>query len=157
MTRAAVAMMAVVLAAIGCGHTRTVTDNPKEGSEARTPSDTSAPPHDADAPARHRPTPVASAGAGGPRAGGDDHLPLTTSPATLLKPGALKSIQERLAGDGMLAADQATGELDAATREALARFQRQHDLPATGAVDNATAEKLGLRPDDVFKSDRPDK
>ena len=150
------AALAIVILALGCGHTRSITDKPASDTAAQAPPEGAAPPHDKDASARHRPAPVASARAGGARVGGDD-LPLTTSPAALLKPGAVKTIQERLARDGLLPADQETGELDAATRAALARFQRAHDLPATGGVDNATTEKLGLHPDDVFNSDRPDK
>ena len=160
MTRPTIGLVLLGLA-VGCGHTRAVTDKPKADTEAQAPSDAAGPPHDKDAPARHRPTPVASARAGGQRRneadGGVNSLPLATSPLALLKPGALKTIQERLARDGFLPANQATGELDAATHAALARFQRQHNLPATGAVDNATTEKLGLKPDDVFKRDRPDK
>jgi peptidoglycan hydrolase-like protein with peptidoglycan-binding domain len=73
-----------------------------------------------------------------------------SSPAALLAPGAARDIQEKLAKSGDL--DGApSGELDGPTRAALARFQRAHDLPATGIPDDATVEKLGLQPAAVFK------
>jgi hypothetical protein len=37
-----------------------------------------------------------------------------------------------------------TGSLDAATRAALANFQRDYGLPITGAIDEPTVEALGL-------------
>jgi peptidoglycan hydrolase-like protein with peptidoglycan-binding domain len=73
-----------------------------------------------------------------------------SSPASLLAPGAARDIQEKLAKTGDLESEP-SGELDGPTRAALARFQRAHDLPATGLPDGATVEKLGLKPADVFK------
>jgi Putative peptidoglycan binding domain len=151
--RRAIATLGLALLTAACGHTKAVSDTGQSATEAR--GENASPPHDKDAPARHRPAPVASAGGDGDtarataRAGGP---PLTTSPAALLKPGALKAIQNRLARDGALPSDQITGEPNAATTGALVRFQRDHNLPATGAPDNATVRKLGLRPDDVFTS-----
>lgn len=140
---------------IACGHTTTVA-GPDE-TKAKSAGDHATPPHDRAAPARHRPTEVAGARDGDRASDGaskDGGLPLTTSPAALLKPGALKTIQERLAKDGGLPSDDVTGAPNAATRDAVARFQRRQDLPATGVPDDATLRKLGLNPDDVFKSDR---
>ena len=76
---------------------------------------------------------------------------LSTSPTALLKPGALESIQEKLAHEGTLKGEP-TGKMDAATQKALAEFQRDHDLPATGVADDATVKRLGLKPADVFRS-----
>lgn len=83
--------------------------------------------------------------------------PLATSPAGLLKPGAEKKIQDQLAGRGLLESDDArSGELDGATRAALRRFQREANLPETGVPDRETARRLGLSPDDVFRSTKAD-
>jgi hypothetical protein len=38
-----------------------------------------------------------------------------------------------------------TGSIDGATRAALANFQRDYDLPITGAIDEPTVETLGLQ------------
>jgi peptidoglycan hydrolase-like protein with peptidoglycan-binding domain len=144
---------AFAVLAAACGHTRTVDDKGQATTEA--PAENASPPHDRDAPARHRPTPVASANHDGDQdraTARADGPALTTSPAALLKPGALKAIQERLARDGVLSSDQATGEPNTATTNALVRFQRGHNLPATGTPDDATVRKLGLQPNDVFRS-----
>ena len=85
---------------------------------------------------------------------GKSAVPLTTSPAGLLREGAAKKIQQRLARAGAPAEMKASGELDGPTRAALARYQRAHDLPATGDPDDATVQRLGLDPDEVFVSRR---
>jgi peptidoglycan hydrolase-like protein with peptidoglycan-binding domain len=73
-----------------------------------------------------------------------------SSPTALLKPGGANAIQDKLAGKGELNGAP-TGKLDGPTRAALARFQRANDLPATGLPDDATVQKLGLKPEDVFR------
>lgn len=75
--------------------------------------------------------------------GGEDpnEIPVASSPSGLLKPGAEDKVRDRLgvgAGDGSL-------------RQALQKYQKEHDLPATGIVDQRTVEALGLDPDDVFE------
>ena len=40
---------------------------------------------------------------------------------------------------------------DAAKRQGLRRFQRAHDLPATGVADHETVKRLGLDPDQIFR------
>jgi hypothetical protein len=79
-------------------------------------------------------------------------IPIASTPGALLKPGAARLIQERLARAGALRAGHTTERLDAATFAALARYQKAHDLPATGQPDGATIDKLGLSADDVFVS-----
>jgi hypothetical protein len=77
-------------------------------------------------------------------AGGDEdpsETPVATSPSGLLKPGAEEKVRDKLgvkAGGGSL-------------RKALQKFQKEHDLPATGILDQRTVESLGLDPDDVFE------
>jgi Putative peptidoglycan binding domain len=75
--------------------------------------------------------------------GGEDpsEIPVASSPSGLLKPGAEQRVRDKLgvkAGAGSL-------------REALQKFQKKHDLPATGILDQRTVETLGLDPDDVFE------
>jgi len=75
----------------------------------------------------------------GDQAGAED-IDVATSPQGLLQPGALDKVREKLGlskGEG--------------TDAALRRFQREHDLPATGMLDHETVEKLGLSPDEIFE------
>jgi len=81
-------------------------------------------------------------------------VPVASAPDALLKPGAARLIQERLVRAGVLREGHATEKLDGPTRAALARYQKSHDLPATGEPDGATVDKLGLKADDVFVSGR---
>jgi hypothetical protein len=132
--------MAIALTVASCGHARTV--EPAPGHER--------PPFDTSASSAHKPEHV---GGGQPSAAPPESaIPLATTPAGLLKAGAAKLIQERLARAGALARREPTDDLDEPTRAALARFQRDQGLPATGDPDGATVGKLGLRPEDVFSS-----
>ena len=70
-----------------------------------------------------------------------ERVPVASSPAGLLKPGADEKVRQKLGVKGK-------GE---DLRPALQRFQREHDLPATGILDHRTAKELGLDPDDVFE------
>jgi hypothetical protein len=88
--------------------------------------------------------------------GAGEGLPLATSPAGLLKPHAVEDIQDRLETKGALPPDHRSGKLDGPTREALRKFQKDAGLPATGAPDDLTIQKLGLRPEDVFRASRAD-
>jgi hypothetical protein len=77
-------------------------------------------------------------------AGGEkdpERVPVASSPAGLLKPGAEDKVREKLG------VKQKGEDL----RPALQRFQRAHDLPATGILDHQTVKELGLDPDDVFE------
>jgi hypothetical protein len=76
-------------------------------------------------------------------------VPLATSPAGLLAPGADEKIHDRLVAEGFL--DDDAKRSDAATSEGLRRFQRAHDLPATGIPDDKTVKDLGLDPGEVFR------
>ena len=68
-----------------------------------------------------------------------------------LRPGAIQMIQQRLESLGTLPAQKGSGELDAATHAALARFQEANHLPATGEPDGETVRMLGLRPSNIFE------
>jgi hypothetical protein len=55
----------------------------------------------------------------------------------------IKKAQEALKAKGM-DPGPATGRMDAQTQEALSKFQKANDLPATGVLDEKTAAKLGV-------------
>jgi hypothetical protein len=69
-----------------------------------------------------------------------EDIEVSTSPQGLLEPGAMDKVREKLG--------VAKGE---SVQTALRRFQREHDLPATGMLDNETVERLGLSPDEIFE------
>jgi peptidoglycan hydrolase-like protein with peptidoglycan-binding domain len=74
----------------------------------------------------------------------------------LLEPGAVKRIQERLHEQGFLPEHVRSGKLDGRTRQALRELQEKYGLPATGAPDDLTLQKLGLDAKELARSARPD-
>jgi hypothetical protein len=84
-----------------------------------------------------------SRSSGGPQ--DPKHVPVATSAEGLFAPGAEGKVRAKLglppSGPGL--------------RDALVRFQRGRDLPATGVLDHATAKALGLNPGDVFERAEP--
>ena len=149
MTRLAVALAVSFI--VGCGHTHTVA-GPAAATEPEK-STTEAGPSEAKteggSPPVLHPARVTS-NLKGPN-GEPQNISIATSPSLLLKPGAAKAIAAKLSHDGDLHGEVGS-DLDGPTRDALARFQRSHDLPATGIPDDATVRKLGLKPEDVFRS-----
>lgn len=124
-----VALVAIALA--GCGHTKTTDEGQPEKQ------------------AEHKPEPAAKHREPGRRrapepASKPEDVPVSTSPAGLLAPGADDKIRDKLAAAGFAAKGKSTDE-------ALRRFQRANDLPATGIPDHETVKKLGLDPNDVFR------
>jgi hypothetical protein len=134
-------VLAWSLAAVagGCGHTRAV--GPAVAPDEKSASDAAA------APVHHATVTSDLKGPDGER----QNISISTSPAALLKPGAAKLIQEKLSGAGDLDGD-ASSALDGRARAALTKFQREHDLPATGLPDDATVRKLGLKPEEIFRN-----
>ncbi len=59
-----------------------------------------------------------------------------------LSSATVKALQEALNKQGI--AVKVDGALDAATREAVKKYQSQHHLPVTGEPDKATLDKLGV-------------
>jgi hypothetical protein len=150
----AVAAVALFASVMGCGHAHT--EGPVQAPDEKTtatgtPSDAKHTDNSLSEP-KHA---TVTSGLKGPN-GEAQNISIATSPASLLKPGAAKTIEEKLRREGDLKGD-ADSDDEAGTREALARFQRRHNLPATGAPDDATVQKLGLKPQDIFRSgnDRP--
>jgi peptidoglycan hydrolase-like protein with peptidoglycan-binding domain len=146
---------------LSCSHTQTATDRPKDtGEESAEARHASQPAKDGRSHARsnkaEKPRAQDSGGADSAKAGSEAALPLATSPAGLLKPGAVQSIQKALADRGYLSSREQSreqsGELDSATRKALRSFQEENHLPATGTPDDGTIRKLGLDAADVFKT-----
>jgi hypothetical protein len=74
-----------------------------------------------------------------------DDVPVSTTPAGLLAPGADDKIRDKLAAAGFAADGKST-------KEALRRFQKDNDLPATGIPDHETVKKLGLDPNEIFRA-----
>ena len=145
MTPRLAVVVCVAAGALACGHARTV--GPTDSARA---DDRRSEAVAAEAPAKRAPPRRSRDDEGSD--GGKEGVPLATSPAGLLKPGALKMIQQRLSNAGALSEERQTGELDVETRAALRRFQEANGLPATGDPDGATVGKLGLKPNDVFKA-----
>jgi len=75
-------------------------------------------------------------------------LPRTSRPAEVIEekmvisPTDIRRAQEALRAKGLNPGDD--GKLDEETQEALAKFQKQNSLPATGVLDDKTLEKLGI-------------
>jgi Putative peptidoglycan binding domain len=121
---------------IGCGHAQTV--GPAVAPDEKSDSATT--------PAHHK---TVTSDLKGPD-GAPQNISISTSPDALLKPGAAKLIQQKLSQDGDFDGDASSD--DGRARAALAKFQRRHDLPATGVPDDATVRKLGLKPEDIFRT-----
>jgi hypothetical protein len=135
----------LLLSSLACSHARKADDaSDQTAAKVDNPAQQTEP--EQAAPAQAPPGQLADPQAVGSRkgliAGGEkdpDRVPVASSPGGLLKPGAEQKISEKL---------NAKGE---ALRPALQRFQREHDLPATGILDHRTAKELGLDPDELFE------
>jgi len=131
-------LLSLMLASLACSHARKV-DDASDQNTAKVDD-----PGEHAAPEQQVADPQAAASRKGLIAGGEkapERVPVASSPAGLLKPGAEQKVREKL---GL----SAKGE---ELRPALQRFQRQHDLPATGILDHRTAKELGLDPDELFE------
>jgi hypothetical protein len=75
-------------------------------------------------------------------------LPPTSRPAEIIEekmvisPTDVRRAQQALRAKGLNPGDD--GKLDEETQEALAKFQKQNSLPATGLLDDKTLEKLSV-------------
>jgi hypothetical protein len=142
-----IAMASLVLL-LACAHAREAEDPSSARAEASGASADAEQPSEAPAQEREQaaeqPGETTAASKKGQVAGGAEdpgETPVASSPSGLLKPGAEQKVRDELgvkAGGGSL-------------RRALQKFQKEHDLPATGILDQRTVESLGLDPDDVFE------
>jgi peptidoglycan hydrolase-like protein with peptidoglycan-binding domain len=83
-----------------------------------------------------------------PRAG---RPAVAATPEGLMNPGSARRIQEALRARGLLTGEP-SGELDEATSAALRRFQRTQQLAQTGAPDRETLRRLGVDPQDIYRT-----
>jgi len=74
----------------------------------------------------------------------------------MFKPEGLKAMQEALR-DKVNLPVQTTGALDLQTEKALREYQKQQGIASTGMPDYQTIRSLGLKPDQVFRSEPPAK
>jgi hypothetical protein len=152
MTRLLVLSVALLLS---CSHTETVkTPQPDEKADKAAKTDKTEKTASAKTAEPRRAEPHHAAKAPNPETGETPKAttagtPVARNPETLIVPGQIKRIQEKLHDRGLLKA-QPSGSLDDATRVALKRLQKNEDLPETGLPDHETVRKLGLDPDDVF-------
>jgi hypothetical protein len=126
----------------GCGHTQTASDTGANAAADKTPADEPA--------AKHRDD--ISVEGPGKTVRSENGPPLATSPGGLLKPEAVKELQEKLVSHGQLAEADQSGKLDGPTHKALREFQRANNMPATGMPDDLTIQKLGLKPDQLTRA-----
>lgn len=120
----------VLLFAVGCSHAKNTdaTESPAEKQAEERPE------------TKQRKKPLAPEPASQP---GD--IPVSTSPAGQLAPGADDKIRDKLAAAGFAPEGKSY-------KEALRRFQGANDLPATGIPDDETVKKLGLPPGEIFRA-----
>lgn len=152
------ALALIAAAFFGCGHAKT-TDAQRTDEEQREQKQ-----DEAQGEKRQEKAKKESAREGGERRGtgpkrttdrpaSGDEVPVPSTASGLLAPGADDKIREKLSERGF------TGGGDkekVSTEEALRRFQRDKELPATGMPDHATVRALGLDPDDVFRRATPE-
>ncbi len=78
--------------------------------------------------------------------------PLAASPSALFVPGGVEQVQKALEQRGYLDAAQAkSGDIDAATADAVRKFQADQGIARTGNPDHETMRRLGLDPDQLFR------
>jgi len=79
-------------------------------------------------------------------------LPISSTSHGILQDGAELRIQRRLQEKGFLDGQQADGQLDPPTREALRKFQKHEGLPPTGLPSYETVRHLHLDLDAIFQT-----
>jgi hypothetical protein len=128
-------LAAAALLAAGCVHTHKVDDSSsgKDQPAPETETKASATPR---APPRVHPAP--------------GHPAVAASPEALMNPGSARKIQEALRSKGYL--ETVSGDLDQPTSAALRRFQHDQQLATTGAPDRETLRRLGVDPQEVYRS-----
>lgn len=132
------AALLVAAAALGCGHTRHVSEPApaQEGAAAKSEKEelggsgqatrTRVPPREG------RPA-------------------VAASPEGLMNPGSAQKIQGALRQRGYLEGEP-SGELDEATSAGLRKFQRSQGLAETGAPDRETLRRLGVDPAEIYRT-----
>jgi len=130
-------LLLLLLSCLGCAHAKKVDDaSDQTAAKVDDPGEQAGPEQTHDPQAADSKKGLIAGGAKDP-----ERVAVASSPAGLLKPGAEQKVRDKLDLEGK----------DEALRPALQRFQREHDLPATGILDHRTAKELGLDPDDLFE------
>lgn len=161
----AMGLTAVLFA--GCGHAKDVEDRPsvqaqeqarseKEGtSNSRRPDQQSSGARKKGA-SRENGAAQDTAPTRDDSAGKTSEIPVVQSPEQLVADDSMRKIQSVLQDKGFLAKGdhRVSGKLDGRTEQALLKFQRERNLPATGIPDRATAQALGLDSGELFEREQ---
>ena len=142
--RGGLALIGCATLAIACSHTHAVSDQPSPSDSTRT---------DGGAADKHaaQSQPAAELHQTKLRSASRKDAPvLATSPTGLLRPEAVRRLQEKLSAKGFLDPAHASDALDGPTEKALRAFQHENNMPATGLPDDATVRKLDLDPKKIF-------
>lgn len=135
------ALLVAASLAPGCRHTRHV-EEPSAGEQGENSGATSGRKQEQGASGQATRERVP------PRAG---RPAVSATPEGAMNPGSARRIQEALRARGLLA-EEPSGELDEATSAALRRFQRGQQLAQTGAPDRETLRRLGVDPQEVYRT-----
>lgn len=130
------ASLAFALAA-GCAQVRTVGEEGEKGTPAREERRTKtggSPPRDEGQPAQH----------GRP--------PLPATPSSLVTAGAARQLKDELRKRGYLTEPSQGPELNAATSDAVRRFQQEEGLAATGFPDQETLRRLDIDASEAYRA-----
>jgi peptidoglycan hydrolase-like protein with peptidoglycan-binding domain len=133
------AAIAALLVLAGCAQVRKVgrsdaADRPEDGREERQPETSAAPPRDKGQPAEH----------GRP--------PLPATPSSLVTAAAARQLKAELRTRGFLENPSPGPELDAATSDALRKFQQEEGLAATGFPDQETLRRLNIDASEAYRA-----
>jgi peptidoglycan hydrolase-like protein with peptidoglycan-binding domain len=78
--------------------------------------------------------------------------PLPATPSSLVTAGAARQLKEALHSRGFLRNPSPGPELDAATSEALRKFQQEEGLAATGFPDQETLRRLDIDATEAYRA-----
>jgi hypothetical protein len=138
--RGRILLVALALGGGACTHTKTTDDGKPRASENDEAKEE---------PKKAKPRAAADGKGSELHPGKPDAVPVATAPEALLLPGAEEKIRDRLIAGGFLDSDRKQSKT--AMRDSIRRFQKEHDLPATGVADHETVKGLGLEPDEIFR------
>jgi hypothetical protein len=141
--RSALALVVAACLASGCRHARHVEEPAAEGASEHAKAGAANGHEEEQGGGRE-----ATRARVPPRAG---RPAVSASPEGLMNPGSARRIQEALKARGLLAGEP-SGELDEPTSAALRRFQQTQDLAQTGAPDRETLRRLGVDPQEVYRT-----
>jgi hypothetical protein len=136
---------AAACALAACRHARHVEESEGEG-EARAGADARR--EDGNRKEERGGSPQATTTRVPPRAG---HPAVSATPEGFMQPGSVRRIQDALRSRRLLQGEP-TGRLDDDTSAALRRFQTSQRLAATGAPDRETLRRLGLDPQEIYRT-----